>query len=733
MRKVLVRFMSLALLIVFVLAALPTGNAVDENEKNAAPELVKGSKWSQSAEVDFSGFFDTIDIDGLVDEMVGELKSEGILDSLDVDFDINGGLGMFMTTEVVDVGIETNGEQCNHIRTSTYFGSGLGVDLDAGFSGNGISADGSGSAGYYIEFDLIVDTWVTVDELALVKADMTLKPEFKAEVDAEANGKAMNMEFDIDVNGYVKTKDVVAKLTLDFDEPFDYLDLPIEENEEWTADGSFSGEASITGKIEMKMDVTGIPGQEDVHESETIDLAEESDGPHDFEEDISLSFESGASTATTLPDGSTTPVIPVSNVDLMDIFSDAFEADQYEEVEIMHFSVEDGNNGDREHGCFFLIRAGRGVDIDPYTHSFFVAEKGYSPKKLDLNLRQYEDSPPYGPDLGSGDMNGTYDWTEYGKWWNNGEYIGFDMPMENMGIDIADGNVYEVMIKNPHGEVIFKDTFIYSQQYPYRSRSDDDYYTVYIGPFTDEYGDVISGIDISFILDDITYMSRTLSDGRARFELPVKKIPDGTKITAEKDYTEITWNWGIDNAPFQGMFVGDDYYYDDDYYEEESILSFLPFLEDLEDMNPEDFELKHYFAPELGVFVKSEMGMNEIALQNIDDPDAKKALSSLNMEMKPATEKEVESFKSSRSKDYFVKADDGPGTNWVLVGLGVLAAVVVLVFVLMIVMRRKGKQTRSPPSSDHRQGSDPYQRPPPPQDHAMDSRRRRFPPPPDDY
>jgi len=661
MRKVLMRFISLAFLFVFVLAAMPTGNAVEEAENNAAPELVKGSKWSQSAEVDFSGFFDTLDIDGLVDEVVGELKSEGIVDKLDVDLDIDGGMGMFMTTEVIDVGVETNGEQCNHIRTSTYFGSGMGVDLDAGFSGNGISVDGSGSAGYYVEFDLIVDTWVTVDELALVKVDMTLKPDFNLEVDAEAKGKAMNMGFNIDVNGYVKSKNVVAKLELDFDEPFDYLDLPIEDNEEWTAEGSFSGEASITGTIEMKMEVTGMPGEaEDIEEEEIIDLGKESEGPHEFEEYISLTFESGKSTTTTLPDESTTPVIPVSNVDLMDIFDMAYQDDHYDEgVSIMHFTLEDGNNRDGERGCFFLIRAGRGVDIDPKRHAFFVAEKGYSPKKLDMNFREYRDSAPYGPEPESGDLNSSYDWTYDSDLWNDGEYIGFDMPMDNMGIDPADGYVYEVLIKNPYGEVIFKDTFVYSQQYGYRSRSDDDYY-----------------------YDDDDY--------------------------------------------------DDDYYYDDDmYYEEESIFSALPFLEDLEDFDPEDFEMKHYFAPELGVFVKSEMGMNEIALQNIDNPEAKKALSSLNMEMKPATEKEVESFKSSRSKDYFVKADDGPGTNWVLVGLGILAAVVVLVFVLMIVMRRKNRQRKSPPSGDHGHGFDPYQTPPPPEDHEMDSPRRRFPPPPE--
>ena len=140
-------------------------------------------------------------------------------------------------------------------------------------------------------------------------------------------------------------------------------------------------------------------------------------------------------------------------------------ADTDEGVSIMHFTVEDGNNKADTKGCFFLIRAGKGVDIDPKRHAFFVAEKGYSPKKLETSFREYKDSAPYGPDPNSGDLNKTYDWTQDGDLWSDQEYIGFDMPKESMGIDPSDGNVYEVLIKNPKGEVIFKDTFVYSKQY----------------------------------------------------------------------------------------------------------------------------------------------------------------------------------------------------------------------------------------------------------------------------
>ncbi len=135
-------------------------------------------------------------------------------------------------------------------------------------------------------------------------------------------------------------------------------------------------------------------------------------------------------------------------------------ADTYEGVSIMHFTVEDGHNTDKTHGCFFIIRAGKGVDIDPARHSFYVAEKGYAPKKLDFSERQNIGGQPAG-----GDRNVTFDWTVDGDLWSDREYLGFDMPMEDMGINIANGNVYEVMIKNQKGEIIFKDSFAYSAQW----------------------------------------------------------------------------------------------------------------------------------------------------------------------------------------------------------------------------------------------------------------------------
>jgi len=122
--------------------------------------------------------------------------------------------------------------------------------------------------------------------------------------------------------------------------------------------------------------------------------------------------------------------------------------------------VADGSNVDDKYGCFFLIRAGKASDIDPNEYSFFVAEKGFPLQKLNFELRTYD---RHG-NPSSGDRNGTYDWTVKGDRWSDGEYIGFDMPTEDMDIEIGEGKVYEILIKNPRAEVIFKGTFVYTNQ-----------------------------------------------------------------------------------------------------------------------------------------------------------------------------------------------------------------------------------------------------------------------------
>ena len=138
--------------------------------------------------------------------------------------------------------------------------------------------------------------------------------------------------------------------------------------------------------------------------------------------------------------------------------------DPEEDPEFIVATLDDGVNGDTRHGCFFTIRAGMRTNIDPTRYSFSVAEAGYSPQKLNFAIREYRDYAPYDPEPDSGDRNKSYDYGMNGDMWGDGEYIGFDMPMEDMNIKINDGGQYEVLIRNSRGTVIYQNTFVYKEQ-----------------------------------------------------------------------------------------------------------------------------------------------------------------------------------------------------------------------------------------------------------------------------
>ena len=131
--------------------------------------------------------------------------------------------------------------------------------------------------------------------------------------------------------------------------------------------------------------------------------------------------------------------------------------DDKKKDDTMHFTVEDGTSISSTHGCFPLICAGKNVDIDPTKYHFYIAQKGHTPQELDFEIRTHEsDGTPSG-----GDRNSTYDYTLEGEKWSEGEYIGFDMPKKQMGINVVSGNIYEVSIHNKEGEMIYRGTFVY--------------------------------------------------------------------------------------------------------------------------------------------------------------------------------------------------------------------------------------------------------------------------------
>ncbi|MDP7264673.1 MAG: hypothetical protein QGH39_03845 [Candidatus Thermoplasmatota archaeon] len=684
MKKIMIKIASLSLLMILALSVLPMSNAEEDNAVNeniSVPVLEKGQKWSQSISVDLNDMIGDLDIDKIIDEAGAELKDSGILTSFDVDVDFNGGgIGLYMTSEVMDDNADVNGEKCYQVRNTLYFGSGLGIEASANIAGSGISIKGSGSAEYYVEFDLVIDMWMTTDELAITRIDATLKPSLNAEAAASVKANIENMNFDIKGGASIKTENIVASATLDFDEPFDILELPIEENEKWTPEGDFTGTASVSGKIRARADITGIPEEDDIHEDETIDLAQESGGEEDFEDDMWLALKSGKKTTITLADGSTTPVIPISPD--FEAWEDDFfyDDDDYYggDVEIMAFEVRDGVNVDESQGCFFTIRAMKAVDIDPSNYFFYVTETGRSPKALDFAFRDYEDQGEDDLSPVGGDRNKSYRYDDKnwkiegmnveatGSSWSDSEYIGFDMPMANMGITIEKGAVYEVMIKNPDMEIVYQGSFVYQQQGGSRSDDDDDEYY-----YEEDY----------YYEDD----------------------DDGS---------------------------GDDYYYEEDYSD--------PFEEIFESlMGPEGMEINLYYAPELGMIVQTELVTPEISSEFFEEFGITPPTISQdgNFKSTVASENEVDSFKDERDSLYSdindkkSNPDDKTNMKWIFIGLGILVAVAVLV--LVVVLMVKGKKPKEPSTNYDAPTNedDPYRRPPPPVDSRGQS-RQEIPPPP---
>ena len=672
MKKIMIKIASLFLLVILAMSALPMSYAEDEvvaEDDIAVPVLEKGQKWSQSISMDLNDMIGELDIDKLVEEAGKELKASGVFNTFDVDVDLNGGgIGLYMTSEVMEDNADINGEECYRVRNTIYFGSGLGIEASANIAGAGNSIKGSGSAEYYLEFDLVIDMWMTTDDLALSRIEATLKPSLTAEAAASVKASMDNINFDILGGASVKTENIVATASIDFDRPFDIFELPIEENEKWTPEGNFTGTASVSGKIRAKADVTGIPEEDDIHEDITIDLAEESGGEENFQEDIWLALKSGEKTTITLPDGTTTPVIPISPD--FEAWEEYVYYDYGEEVQIMAFETRDGVNKDAEHGCFFTIRAANAVDIDPSNYFFYVSEQGEPPQSLDFSFRDYEDLGDGNLTPVGGDRNKSYRFDDKnwktegmkveatGQMWSDGEYIGFDMPMTNMGIDIQEGAIYEVWIKDPNMQVVFEGDFVYQEQGGSRSDDDDEYYYD-----DDYYGDIIYIEEESYgPFDDI-------------FEGLMG--PEGLGIN-------------LYYAPELGMIVQTE-----------------------------------IITPEIPSELFEEFGITPPTISQKDN--FKSTMATENEVDNFKTERNT---LYADINDKKANPDDETDMKWIFIGLGILVAFAVLALVIVLVV--KGKKPKKPASSGRENQvneDDPYRKPPQPEDFRGPS-GHNIPPPP---
>lgn len=238
-------------------------------------------------------FGETVNFDELQDEI-----DQGLQDlppGFTADVNVAGGIGTYLGVEVVSDSAEVNGYTCYQVDIRGAVGVDFGMDasIDGTYSEQGMSieVDASGNAFIVGEANLLISLFFTADtSRELVKAEAEFTAEANAEVTVDAlvdldlgglsgiEGFDTNQHFDISVDVTAEAKDVRITGSVLFDPPLDFFDFPIYEGDVWYVPESGTQVTttwSAQGTIDVTADITGIPNEPDVHESQTLNLATE--------------------------------------------------------------------------------------------------------------------------------------------------------------------------------------------------------------------------------------------------------------------------------------------------------------------------------------------------------------------------------------------------------------------------------------------------------------------------
>ena len=209
----------------------------------------------------------------------------------DVNYDINGGVGAYFGIEVASDNADIDGVTCYDIAITGAiaidFGLEASVDGTVSDSGYTVSVDGSGSG--FLEFETNLDghLYLTVDELALAKIDLTITAEGHGEVTLDADYSLEGVSQTITADANMDIEDVQIDFDLAFDPPLDIYQFPMWEGKEWYVPGydtDVSGSLNAQGTISYDV-YAAVPGEGPVDESDTMNLATEI-GNNDFFETI---------------------------------------------------------------------------------------------------------------------------------------------------------------------------------------------------------------------------------------------------------------------------------------------------------------------------------------------------------------------------------------------------------------------------------------------------------------
>jgi len=79
-----------------------------------------------------------------------------------------------------------------------------------------------------------------------------------------------------------------------------------------------------------------------------------------------------------------------------------------------------------------------------------------------------------------------------------------------------------------------------------------------VGPWLDSDGNGIPGINVSYMLDGVSYWNLTDVYGIAWIEGPVESIENGTSLTASFQSEKLEWKWNLESSPYNAFAVKED-------------------------------------------------------------------------------------------------------------------------------------------------------------------------------
>lgn len=198
-----------------------------------------------------------------------------------VKLDVSGGLGAYFGMEVVSDSADIGGAKCYEIKVTGAFAIDFGLDVSVSGSttmyNNPVSIDGTGSGYIRGEANLDGHIYLTVDEMALAKIDLTFKADAHAELNADATMTAQGQTNTLTASASLDIDKAQIDFLLTFEPPLDMYQYPFWEGKKWYVPGfdtTASGSVSAQGTVSSKVDAV-IPYRPAVHKSNSTNLATE--------------------------------------------------------------------------------------------------------------------------------------------------------------------------------------------------------------------------------------------------------------------------------------------------------------------------------------------------------------------------------------------------------------------------------------------------------------------------